>query len=278
MKKIIINADDFGYSKENNEAIKSGFETGIITSTSIMANMDGFEHAINEILPQIPDIDKGFHFNIIEGKSITNPKMLCNNEGYFNNGYKDLIIKSKQKEFLKQAEAEFRAQIEKILSHTEISHIDSHVHTHAIPEIFKLTLKLAEEYKIKYIRTQYEKPYIVAKKVLNTKFPINIIKNVLLNTFTLVNKNSLKNSEVKTNDYFIGVLYTGYMDEDAILNGIKKIREENSVTEIIFHPYLAQDLTLPGKSHNYREYLITQNPNFKKALENSDFVLTNYKN
>ena len=278
MKKIIINADDFGHSKENNEAIKAGFQAGIITATSLMANMDGFENAVKEILPQIPHIDTGFHFNIMEGKSLTKSELLCDSNGYFNNSYQNLIIKSKQKEFLKQTEKEFRVQIEKVLNYTQISHVDSHVHTHAIPEIFKLILKLAEEYNIKYIRTQQENPYIVLNKIFNTKFPINIVKNVLLNYFSIINKRAMNNSQVKTNDYFIGVLYTGYMDESAILNGLRKIGKENTVTEIIFHPYLPQDIRFTGKSHNYREYLITQNPNFKETLKNSDFVLTNYKN
>ena len=81
MKKIIINADDFGYSKENNEAIKLGYEAGIITATSLISNMDGFENAVIEVLPQIPHIDIGFHFNIIEGKCLTNQQLLCDKKG-----------------------------------------------------------------------------------------------------------------------------------------------------------------------------------------------------
>ena len=57
MKKIIINADDFGYSKENNEAIKLGYESGIITSTSLIVNLEGFENAVFEVFPKIPQID-----------------------------------------------------------------------------------------------------------------------------------------------------------------------------------------------------------------------------
>lgn len=271
MKKIIINADDFGYSEGNNEAVKRGFETGIITSASIMANMPGFEHAINCILPQIPSIDLGFHFNIIEGKSLTNQPLLCDSSGFFNNGYKDLIIKSCNKDFLAQTETEFRAQIEKVLNHCKISHTDSHVHTHAIPPLFNLTVKLAKEYNIKYIRTQKEIPYIVWKKSFNTKFAINIIKNILLNSFTYINA---KRNNILSNDCFIGVLYTGFMDETAILQGLKKIKKEDSVTEIIFHPYI--NANCKQKEQNYREFLITQNPNFKEELKNSGFELSSY--
>ncbi|MBQ8887384.1 MAG: ChbG/HpnK family deacetylase [Candidatus Gastranaerophilales bacterium] len=266
MKKLIINADDFGYSKENNEAIKLGYEAGIITSTSLIANMQGFEHAVLNILPQMQSIDVGFHFNIIEGKSLTNQSMLCDKEGNFNNNYLQLILKSNNKEFIKQTEIEFRAQFEKLSKHSKISHIDSHVHTASIPNIHKLITRLAKEYNIKYIRTPFEKPYIVLKKSFNIKFVINILKNILLNTFSLINK-----KEIKTNDYFIGVLYTGMMDENTIINGLKGIKKENSITEIIFHPTIDKN-----RKNNYREFQITQNPNLKKEIKNLGFELTTY--
>ena len=260
MKKVIINADDFGISREANLAIKEGYEKGIITSTSLIVNMSAFEHAIFEILPTSPNLDVGFHFNIIEGKSLTNQTLLCDKNGVFNQSYGQIIIKSFNKKFLKQVEIEFRAQIEKALSHTKISHIDSHVHTHAIPNIFKLVSKLAKEYNIPYIRTQKEVPYIVWKKSFNIKFPINIIKNILLNLFSLINKTE------KTNDFFIGVLYTGYMDESSILKGLSKIKKDNTITEIIFHPTIDET-----KKNNYREYLIIKNPSFKEQLQNLGF-------
>ncbi len=275
MKKIIINADDFGYSKGNNEAIKSGIEAGIITSTSMMANMPGFEHAINEIIPSIPKIDIGFHFNIMEGKSLTNSHLLCDNSGNFNCSYQKLIYCSKQRSFINELEKEFREQIEKILKFHNITHIDSHMHTHAIPEIFNLSTNLAKEYGIKYIRTQKEIPYIVKNKIMNTKFPINIVKNILLNTFTLINNKQIIKTEIKTNNYFIGVLYTGYMDEEAIISGLKRISKENSITEVIFHPYISND---ENKKNNYREYLITQNGEIKQRIINMGFEFNSYSN
>ena len=261
MKKLIINADDFGISEETNLAIKQGFEEGIITSTSLIANMEAFNHAIFEVLPTIKSIDVGFHFNIIEGKSLTNQPMLCNKNGFFNKSYLKIILLSFNKEFLKQVEIEFRAQIEKVLEHCKISHIDSHVHTHAIPNIFKLVSTLAKEYNVPYVRTQKEKPYIVWEKSFNIKFAINILKNILLNTFTQINRKT-----VKTNDFFIGVLYTGIMNEETIKKGLSKIKEENSITEVIFHPTIDET-----KKNNYKEFLITKNPSFKDFLQNSGF-------
>jgi hypothetical protein len=42
---VIINADDFGMNSSVNRAILSSVEQGLVTSTSIMANMPGFEEA-----------------------------------------------------------------------------------------------------------------------------------------------------------------------------------------------------------------------------------------
>ena len=47
LMKVIMNADDFGFSRGVNLAILEGFQHGILTSTSLMVNMPGFEHAVS---------------------------------------------------------------------------------------------------------------------------------------------------------------------------------------------------------------------------------------
>lgn len=270
MNKLIINADDFGYSENNNKAIEAGYKTGLITSASLIANMNAFEHAL-KVIDEIQGIDIGFHFNIMEGKSLSGCKLLCDSKGYFSSNYLTLMFNSNNKDFLYEIEQEFRVQLEKILKYHIVSHIDSHVHIHAIPNIFKLVVKLAQEYNIKYIRTQKEQFYLVKDNVFNTKFPINILKNILLNKFSNQNKIYLANTNIKTNDRIIGVLYTGNMTEDTILEGIKAVKNKSSLTEVLFHPYFSQE-----KINNYKEFLITQNNKFKEKLSNLDFELTNY--
>ena len=46
--KIIINADGFGYNATTNEAIVKSFQRGLITSTSLMTNMQGYEDAVRQ--------------------------------------------------------------------------------------------------------------------------------------------------------------------------------------------------------------------------------------
>lgn len=80
----------------------------------------------------------------MEGKSLTDCPLLTDDDGYFNVGYGYLILNQHKKEILEQIENEFRAQIEKVQANTTIDHLDSHVHTHAIPELFKIVCKLAK--------------------------------------------------------------------------------------------------------------------------------------
>ena len=115
-KKFILNADDFGMSQAFNKAVLKGNTEGILTSASICANGEAFEEAVNDIIPKCPNLSVGIHLNIIEGKSLTDVPMLTDKNGVFNNGYSAMILKSFNKEFLKQVEREFRAQIEKIIS------------------------------------------------------------------------------------------------------------------------------------------------------------------
>lgn len=274
-KKFILNADDLGLSNNINKGVIDGYNSGVIKSASLCANGETFSSVINEILPEYPDLCIGVHINVIEGKALSNAEkipMLVDKNGYFNNGYGQLIAKSHKKDFLEQLEIEVRAQIEKIKEHINPAHIDSHVHTHGIPNIFELTCKLAQEYEIPYVRTQFERPYLtpIFTKHLNLKYPINQIKVALLNSFSLKNKNTLKKyPKLKTNDYLVGVSYTGMMDNNTLENGLRVFKnDEDIIVEALIHPYYSEKIS---------EYNITQNQDMKFRIENFGFEFTTYK-
>ena len=274
-KKFILNADDFGMSQAFNQAVLKGYQQGILTSASICSNGEAFESAVGEIIPQCPNLSVGVHLNIIEGKSLTDVRMLTDEYGNFNNGYGALILKSFNQEFLKQVEQEFRAQIKLAISRTKIDHIDSHVHTHAIPNIFKIVVKLAKEYNIPYVRTQFEHFYMIPsiKKHLTLAYPINLIKIILLNTFTMINKPLLEENNLKTNDYLIGVGYTGMMSDRTIAYGLKSLMKKDCLAEALIHPCDYDD----GKTdHHTTEFELTQNEDLRAFIKEIGFELSNH--
>ncbi len=274
-KKFILNADDFGMSKAFNRAVLDGYHNGFLTSASLCANGKAFNAAVNEIIPECPNLGIGVHLNIIEGRSLTKSPLLTNKRGKFNNGFAQILLKSNSPEFINQVEFEFRTQIETIMNYTKVDHIDSHVHTHAIPNLFKLTAKLAKEYNIPFIRTQFEEMYFVPsiKKHLNLKYPPNILKILLLNYFSAGNKKVVKEYGLRTNDYLLGVGYTGLMDDMTVECGLK-VLEEDCIAEALIHPCHYATF---NKNGHYTEFLITQNRALKDKITRLGFEITNYK-
>lgn len=290
LKKIIFSADDFGKCDEMDYAILKGFEAGVLTSTCIMSNGANYEKAVNEILPRFhTDVSRGslgFHFNIIEGKSLLKKEnsMLCDKDGFYNRGFVCMLLLSANKNFMKEVEQEFRSQIEKLLAgakekNFKIDHVNSHVHFHGIPAIFDLTCRLTKEYGIECVRTQYENFYFLPlKKIFSMGIKnafLNLIKNLILKLFTVINRKTLKKYNLKTNDNFIGLLTTGFMDEQSILDALRAVKTGSGPVEILVHPYIYENNKNFDKNKE-KEYLIVQNENFRTILEKEGCKFVNF--
>ena len=278
--KFVLNADDFGMSEAYNRAILEGYSSGILKSASLVANGEAFEEAWKKVIPACPDLGVGVHLNIIEGKPLClNLDKLTDADGNFNNSYVQILLKSLNKKdnlFMEQMEKEFRAQIEEVLRYTKVTHIDSHVHVHSIPPVFELVCKLAKEYRIKHIRTQFEKPYIIpdVNRHLTLKYPINLIKVALLDFFTVINRKKVHEYELKTNDYLIGVAYTSMMNSLSVSYGLLALKNyENITAEALIHPCRYEDGTI---DNHFTEFQITKNMKLKDKIENLGFEITNY--
>ncbi len=270
MKKFILNADDLGKSEFHNNAVLEGFRDGFLKSASVMSNMPSYKDALFRVIMPNPNLGVGVHLNLIEGKALNQGlNLLCDKYGNFNNGYLGLLLKSNNKVFLAQVEKEFRSQIELVLETFHPTHLDSHVHIHSIPNIFEIVAKLAYEYNIKQIRTQNEIPYFIKGYKYN---PINLVKVILLNYFSLKNKQIVKKYNLKTNDYLIGVSYTAMMSSETILEGLKKIKNAD-IVEALIHPCVYYDDTID--SHT-KEFDITKDNMLKDLIEMMDYQITNY--
>ncbi|WP_455499456.1 carbohydrate deacetylase [Butyricimonas virosa] len=151
---VIVNADDFGMSHRVNLAIDYCFKKGIISSTTIIANMPGFDEAIN--LAYIGKYDKciGIHFNLVEGEPLSSPIKYCNrickNGKFIYKRNSVLFWNKREREAIRE---EFITQIEACRSKgILLSHCDSHCHIHTELPIFLIMYKTLKYYGIKKIR------------------------------------------------------------------------------------------------------------------------------
>lgn len=157
MDKIIINADDFGYSLEINLAIRESYIQGIISSTSIMANMLGFEDAIGIIKELQMNQCVGIHLNITDGKPLTKAilqiERFCDYNGNFSFKRNSSIFKRLTKSEKEVLGLEFRAQIARCkVNGVVLTHADSHQHIHTEWNIAKIAINVLKEEGISKIR------------------------------------------------------------------------------------------------------------------------------
>lgn len=278
-KRFILNADDFGMSKELNRAVLEGYQAGLLKSASLVANGKEFEEAVNNIIPNCPELGVGVHLNIMSGRALcTDVTTLSDEDGRFNNTLSQLIFKAynpKDTDFLPQLEREFRRQIEKIMSKTSVSHIDSHMHIHAIPRIFEMVCRLAKEYNINQVRTHFEKPYITPdiQTHLTWNYPLNILKTSILGLCTVFNEATAHKYEISTNDYLVGILYSSIMNALAVSYGIMAVKYDNITVEVVIHPCRYEDGTVDS---HFDEFLLTKNKKLKEKVQKLGFEITNY--
>jgi len=147
--KIIFNADDYGYSKGVNLGIIEAYENGLVRSATMMANMPGFEHAVL-LLKASPGLKIGVHLVLTSGPSLGGPyKTITDDEGNFLPQVQ--IAEKARKGLIDQAEVEkeYILQIEKILAAgITPTHFDGHHHSHCLPGILDVFLKLAKKYEV----------------------------------------------------------------------------------------------------------------------------------
>ena len=279
VNKFILCADGFGKNKDYNRAVLNGCNNGFIRSCSIIANGEAFEAAINDILPECPNISVGINLNLTEGISLSKCFKLTDIDNKFRYTYSQLEKQIKQnKDILEEIETELRAQIEKVINLTSIYHISSVENVHIIPEIFKITCKLALEYDIQYIRIPYEELYIVPdiKNILNFKFVVNIFNLIKLNNASKKVKKILQNKGLKSNDYIIGIGYKGLMNDKALEYGLKTVRDEdNIIVECSIEPCSYLRNINNARSN---EFKMSQNKILEDTVSRLGFEITNHKN
>ncbi|MHB0871529.1 MAG: carbohydrate deacetylase [Chloroflexota bacterium] len=155
MRLLIVNADDFGISEGVNRGIVEAHLHGILTSTTVMANMPAFDHAV-ELKHRHPTLAVGVHLNLTAGKPILPPSSvpdLVDGEGHFLRGDRFLLRLSLGRIDLRQVEAELSAQLERALGAAlSPDHLDSHHHVHAHPLLQPMALRIALRHGLEAIR------------------------------------------------------------------------------------------------------------------------------
>jgi chitin disaccharide deacetylase len=149
----IIHADDFGETEQITLGICEGIEAGLITSTSIMANMPGTTFALGRV-PALKDrASFGVHLTLCEGRPLTQAASLVDRNGNFCSKRALFLRSISGRLRLKDVESEVSAQVERIADGgVRISHLDGHKHLHQLPVVCQAVANVARRHGIERVR------------------------------------------------------------------------------------------------------------------------------
>jgi predicted glycoside hydrolase/deacetylase ChbG (UPF0249 family) len=147
MKRLIINADDFGYDQGVVQGVIDLHQAGVLSSTSCMTNMPAWPQAA-AYLRKHPELGAGVHLTFNDGHPVLPssrvPALLGKDGKFLDDGR---ILRSIRPGTTKQLRSEFEAQIERFVADVgrQPDHLDNHCAVSYVrPDRFKVTLELAQ--------------------------------------------------------------------------------------------------------------------------------------
>lgn len=279
MKQLIINADDFGMTSGVNRAVIEGHTRGVITSATIMANMPAFDEAVR-LAKTHPTLGVGLHFNITQGRPVSEPEQvisLTTERGEFLETSAALAKRSllgtlQSKEVVR----ELRAQLEKVqAAGLRLTHIDSHKHSHALPQISSAIAETIGDYGIAAVRLPREK-WRLGSQLSPKPFVQSLVALGLANLCRAGEKR-LRERGVLTTDHFFGVAQTGFWSKKWLRRLIETLPDGSS--ELMSHPGYADDLqTVATRLRESRtvELQLLIDQEVKQLIESRGITLINY--
>ncbi len=283
--KVIINADDYGISRDTNNSVSELATIGTISSTSVMVNMPYAAQA--KLLKDINNFGVGLHFNLTQGVPVSNKKhitSLLDHNGEFY-GVNEFIKRIKNKR-IKQDHIliELSSQMSLLKSFVgyKISHIDSH------QDINKyISSTLTEYVKIYHLNIGlrwYNKIYLYTDNKMNQFIEPNLSTIIEYGLRRVIKEEYFRYKRKKLSKYFRltnGMLYSRNHNIRTLLNQLamkKRINNNINTYEIMVHPATStNELTSTGmREARVEEYNILKSNEFIQYAKNN--IITNYNN
>lgn len=278
MKRLLVNADDFGLTRGVTDGIVEAHRRGIVTSTSVIAAGAAFDYAAGVLLENAR-LGVGVHLTLMEEKSTCEPgeiptlagadRRLPPDYGAFLTGL------ATRKIHLDDVEREMRAQVVKCIgAGLKPEHLDSHQHVHAVPAIFERVLRIAEEFGIAGIRIPMDWP-----GWRGTRWPARFTQKVALCGLAKYDAWHFRKRAFKSCGQIAGLFDAGTLDEESLLRILDRLPAGD--TELVCHPGCADGETRRAYSHwgyNWdaeREALTS--PRVRERLAGRNVVLVNYQ-
>jgi len=222
MRRLIVNADDFGFTSGVNRAIVEAHTRGIVTSATLMANGAAFSQAA-QLAKTVPNMSVGCHVVLIDGQPVLDSNQLSTltnrhpSARVFRNGLKTFAARAIAGRLNpEEIEAEATAQIRKIqATGITVSHLDTHKHTHLFPAVLRPLLRAAQACGVRALRNPFgprwplQSRHLLARPSLWTRYA----EVRILRSFAGKFREAVDRQGFLTPDGTLGIEVTGALDE-----------------------------------------------------------------
>ncbi len=152
--RLIVNADDFGYSPEISRGIIECAQKGIVTATGVFGNAPGLGETIR-MLGDAPALEPGMHFALSHGEPLTVAMRhaLTRFGGRFPEKFPMAMLIARGRVGETMVRDELRAQVDACLRHgMRIAFLNAHEHLHLHPRVYPIVCAIARELGVRFVR------------------------------------------------------------------------------------------------------------------------------
>jgi predicted glycoside hydrolase/deacetylase ChbG (UPF0249 family) len=144
VRRLIVNADDFGMAAGVTAGILAAHARGIVTSTTALVTGDVGPEEVART--RDTDLGVGLHVNLTLGRPLSRARSLTDGDGRFLRDPRRAAARADARE----VEAEVAAQIERFLSvfGRLPTHLDTHHHVGLYPPVREVVLELAARLRL----------------------------------------------------------------------------------------------------------------------------------
>ncbi len=237
MKRLIVNADDFGLTPGVNRAILELSAAGLLTSATLMANASATMEAV-ERAKESPALSVGCHVVLADGEPLMPaaeiPSLIDGSSGALHATLGAFVQKLMTGRIRsEEIESETVAQIKRIQGRgVQLTHIDTHKHTHMFPAVLRPVLRAARACGIHTVRNPFEPEWSVRATPgapWLRRMEVRVLRQLSDSFRRIVSEEGFA-----TTDGALGVLATGTLDARTVRAIIAAMPE--GTYELVTHP------------------------------------------
>jgi hopanoid biosynthesis associated protein HpnK len=242
VRRLIVNADDFGFTSGVNQAIVEAHMHGVVTSSTLMAKGPAFARA-SQLSKTLPRLSVGCHIVLIDGEPVLGAEQLPSlttrtAAPRFRDGLTTFAARAiADKMNADEINAEAQAQIRKIqAAGIVVSHFDTHKHTHLFPTILRPLLRAAASCGVRAVRNPFGPclPLLSSQLLTRPNLWMRYAKVRALRCLAGKFREAVDREGFITPDGTLGVVVTGALDESLFRAIARSIPE--GTWELVCHP------------------------------------------